>query len=159
MNKKQFAVLLMFVIISSFLGGAMVQFIFGGAHLIAKERAISFHVIKASQFLLINKNGKIRASLSLEDSGGKNERPAFSLYDQNGKSRADLYLGIHDSPQMIFYDKNGKNRFHIGLSAAGNAGMNINNGKSEKLLELDTSSGIPLITVRGEHTMIHWTAP
>ena len=159
MNKRQFVVLLMFVVISSFLGGAMVQFIFGDANLIAKERAISFHVIKAGQFLLVNQKGKIRASLSLGDPGGKNERPAFSLYDQYGRSRAVFYLGIQDSPQMIFYDKNGKNRFHIGLAAAGNAGMNINNGKSEKLLELDTSSGIPIMTVRGEHTMIHWSAP
>ena len=159
MNKKQFVVLLMFVTISSFLGGAMVQFIFGVANSMAKERAISFHVIKASHFLLVNKNGKICASLSLEDPGGKNERPAFSLYGQDGRSRAVFYLGILDSPQMIFYDKNGKNRFHIGLAAAGNAGMNINNGKSEKLLELDTSSGIPMMTVRGENTIIHWSAP
>ena len=118
MNKKQFVVLLMFVTISSFLGGAMVQFIFGDANSMAKERAISFHVIKASHFLLVNKNGKICASLSLEDPGGKNERPAFSLYGQDGRSRAVFYLGILDSPQMIFYDKNGKNRFHIGLAAA-----------------------------------------
>jgi hypothetical protein len=159
LNKRQFAVLLMLVIISSFLGGAIFQIIFGHSNLAAKERAVSLQVIKASQFLLVNKDGRIRASLSLENFGGEGERPALSLYDGNGKSRADFYLGTNDSPQLIFYDKNGRNRFHLGLAAAGNAGMNINNGKSEKLLELDTSSGIPVMTVRGENTMTRWTAP
>jgi hypothetical protein len=70
-----------------------------------------------------------------------------------------MFLGNSDSPEMALYDKNGTNRFNFGLAPAGNAGMTVNNGNYEKLLDVNTSSGIPIITVRGEHTSIRWSAP
>jgi len=159
MNRKQFLVVIIFGSISSFLGGAFVQFIFHPPEVIAKESVRSPTVMKANQFLLTNQKGQIRASLSLENPGGKGEGPALTFFDKDGKPRAIFYLGNGDSPEMVLYDKNGTNRFSFGLAPAGNAGMTVNNGNYEKLLDVNTSSGIPVIMVRGEHTSIRWAAP
>jgi len=161
MNKKQFLFVMLAVILSSFLGGAFVQFIFQTPAVIAKEsaRPSAGPVLKANKFLLTNPKGQIRASLSLDNPSGKEERPALTFFDKDGRARALLFLGNSDSPEMILYDKAGTNRFNFGLAPAGNAGMTVNNGNFEKLLDLNTSSGIPVITIRGEHASIRWSAP
>jgi hypothetical protein len=159
MNRKQFTIGLIFVSISSFLGGGLVQFIFHPPEVIAKESAKNSTVMRAGKFLLTNPKGQIRASLSLENPGGKGEGPALTFFDKDGKSRAIFYLGNSDSPELVLYDKNGTNRFNFGLAPAGNAGMTVNNGAFEKLLDVNTSSGIPVVTVRGERASIRWSAP
>ena len=159
MNKKQFLIAIIIVSISAFLGGAFVQFILHPPDVIAKESARPSTVMKANKFLLTNPKGQIRASLSLDSFGGTDERPALTFFDKDGKPRAIIYLGNSDSPEMVLYDKNGTNRFNFGLAPSGNAGMTVNNGNFEKLLDINTSSGIPVIMVRGEHTSIRWTAP
>jgi hypothetical protein len=161
MNKKQFLMLSIFVLISSFLGGAFVQYIFYAPAVIAKEsvRPSSGTVIKANRILLTNQKGQIRASLSLDSPGLKDERPALTFFDRDGKSRASFYLGNNDSPEMIFYDKNGNNRFNFGLAPAGNAGLNINGGNHKKLVDLETSSDIPVITIWGENVGTRWSPP
>jgi hypothetical protein len=161
MNKRQFLILIMCVLISSFLGGAFVQLIFHPPAVIAKEsiRSSDGSVLKANKFLLMNQKGLIRASLSLDSPGLKDEHPALTLFDKDGKSRASFYLGNHDSPEMIFYDNSGTNRFNFGLGPAGNAGLSINSSKSKKLIELDTSSDIPVVTLWGEKAGMRWTPP
>ncbi len=159
MNRKQFLIVIIAVSISSVLGGALFQVIFHPPEVIAKESAKSLTVIKANKFLLTTPKGQIRASLSLDSFGGTDERPALTFFDRDGKPRAIIYLGNSDSPEMVLYDKNGTNRFNFGLTPAGNAGMTVNNGNFEKLLDVNTSSGIPVITVRGEHASIRWAAP
>ena len=159
MNKRQFLLVMICVSISSFLGGTLVQFVFPPSEVVAKESAKSSSVVKAGRILLINPKGQIRASLSLDNPGGKDERPALTFFDRDGKSRAVFFLGNSDSPEMALYDKSGTNRFNFGLAPAGNAGMTVNNGNLEKLLDVNTASGIPVIMVRGEHTSIRWTAP
>ena len=159
MNRKQFLIVIILVLISSFLGGAFVQFIFHPPEVIAKESVKSATVLKANKFLLTNPKGQIRGSFSLDSFGGSDERPALILFDKDGKPRATFFLGNNDSPEMALYDKSGTNRFNFGLTPAGNAGMTVNSGNFEKLLDVNTSSGIPVIMVRGEHTSIRWTAP
>jgi hypothetical protein len=161
MNKKQFLIIIFSVLISSFLGGAFVQYVFQAPAVIAKEsvRPSTGTVIKANKFLLINQKGQVRASLSLENSGLVDERPALTFFDKDGKSRASLYLGNHDSPEIVFYDKNGANRFNLGLSPAGNAGLSINSVELKKMIEVDTSSGIPVVSVWGKNTGFRWSPP
>jgi hypothetical protein len=161
MNQKQFLMVIISVIIASFLGGAFVQFIFHSPEVIAKERVTSppGTVIKANKILLINPKGQVRASLSLENPGLKDERPALTFFDKDGKARASLHLGNQDSPEMVFYDKNGTNRFNVGLAPAGNAGLSITSGELKKMIDLDTSSGIPEISVWGKNTGLRWAPP
>jgi hypothetical protein len=161
MQKKQFFILLIAVLISSFIGGAFVQYVFYTPAVLAKESVWSSTgtVIKANRILLTNPKGQIRASLSLESPGSRDERPALTFFDKDGKTRASLYLGSQDSPEMILYDKIGTNRFNFGLAPAGNAGLNINSGNSKKLVELDTSSGIPVLTIWGENVGTRWSPP
>lgn len=159
MSKRHFFLAIIFISLSSFLGGGLVQFIANPPQVIAKESARPSTVIKAGKILLTNPKGQIRASLSLDTPGGKDEQPGLTFYDRDGKRRATLFLGNGDSPEMILYDRNGINRLNFGLAPAGNAGMTVNNENSEKLLDVNTASGIPVITVRGEHTSIRWTAP
>ena len=108
---------------------------------------------------VLNQKGQIRASLSLGNPGLRDERPALTFFDKDGKSRASLYLGNHDSPEMVFYDKNGTNRFNFGLAPAGNAGLSITSGEFKKMIDLDTSSGIPEISMWGKNTGLRWAPP
>lgn len=161
MEKKQFGALIISVLISAFLGGALVQLIFQAPPVIAKEpvKPSTGTVIKASKIILVNPKGQTRASLSLENPGLKDERPALTFFDKDGKSRASFYLGSQDSPEMVLYDKNGTNRFNFGLAPGGNAGLGINSGDLKKMIEVDTSSGIPVISVWGKNTGIRWSPP
>jgi hypothetical protein len=161
MNKKQFLIVLISVLFSSFLGGAFVQFILHAPAVIAKEsvKASTGTVIKANKIFLINQKGQVRASLSLENPGLIDERPALTFFDKDGKYRASLYLGNHDSPEIVFYDKNGTNRLNFGLAPAGNAGLSINSVELKKMIDVDTSSGIPVVSVWGKNTGFRWSPP
>lgn len=132
MDKKQFIILLISVVISSFLGGSLIQLFVGDLHVFAKEPSDYFDVIKTKTIHLIGQNDKIRAS---------------------------FYLGIHDSPQLVLYDKNGTNRFNFGLAPAGNPGMAFNDENFSKILELDTKYSKASITLWGAENKIIWQVP
>jgi len=119
MNKKQFVSLLIVVMFSSFLGGAAIQW-FCDVPVIAQENIIQNEI----------------------------KTKAIHLVDEKNKIRASFYLGIHDSPNLVLYDKQGTNRFNFGLAPAGNPGMNFNDEKFNKLIDIytiDTTAGILLM--------------
>jgi hypothetical protein len=161
MNKRQFLIAIIFVFASSFLGGAFVQFVFQAPAVIAKEspKPSAPPVIRTNKILLTNHRGQVRASLSLENPGSIDERPALTFFDKDGKPRASLYLGNQDSPEMVFLDKNGTNRFNFGLAPSGNAGLSINSSELKKMIDVDTSSGIPVVSVWGKNTGFRWSPP
>ena len=133
MNKKQFGILLLAVIFSSFLGGAAIQYFGLGATVIAKEHTVGrFEEVRAKTIYLVGQEDKIRAS---------------------------FYLGNHDSPQLVLYDKNGTNRFNFGLAPAGNPGLSFNDASSNKLIDIDTSYDNASINIKDSKKNIIWRAP
>ena len=65
--------------------------------------------IRAKQFILMDDNGKERASLVADGAGS-----AFLvLFDKNERSRANLSV-TNDGPSLVFYDPNGQARTILG---------------------------------------------
>ena len=118
MDRKQFMIVLILVVASSFLSSAVIQFF----------------------------NGHANAETS--NNSGYITTKGIVLVSEDGKVRANFYLGNHDTPQLVFYDKEGTNRFNVGLAPAGNAGMSFNDENFEKLIDLDTALGRGSISVK-----------
>ena len=75
-------------------------------------------VVKAQKFELIDKEGKVRAALSVKDDG----EPSLSLIDSDGTTRAEVFL-VDGCPVLAIRDKVGKTRAALTASPAGNAGL------------------------------------
>jgi hypothetical protein len=65
--------------------------------------------VRARQFILMDENGKERASLVADRAGSV----FLVLFDQNEKSRANLSVSP-DGPSLVFYDPDGKARTILG---------------------------------------------
>tara|TARA_B100001964_G_C13644078_1_gene341826 strand:- start:9 stop:368 length:360 start_codon:yes stop_codon:yes gene_type:complete len=118
MDRKQFMIVLILVVVASFLSSAVIQFFNGHAN---AETSNNLGHITTKGIVLVGEDGKVRAN---------------------------FYLGNHDAPQLIFYDKDGTNRFNVGLAPSGNAGMSFNDENFKKLIDLDTKHGRASISVK-----------
>lgn len=65
--------------------------------------------VRAHQFMLVDGNGKDRASLVADGAGSV----FLVLFDTNGKTRADLSVGNY-GPSLTFYDPSGQARTVLG---------------------------------------------
>jgi hypothetical protein len=132
MNKRQFIILLIAVIISSFLGSMSIQLVTVASLVTAKES--------------INYSDEIRTK-------------ALHLMGGDNKVRASFYLSLHDAPQLVLYDGEGTNRFNVGLAPAGNPGMSFNDNGFNKLIDIDTSYNRAAVSIWDSKKNIVWQAP
>jgi hypothetical protein len=97
MYKKQFLIVIISVLFSSFLGGAFVQFISHAPAVIAEEsvRPSTGIVIKATKILLTNQKGQIRASLSLENPELTDEYPALKISNHSQSRGFSCFLDFY----------------------------------------------------------------
>lgn len=115
MDKKHAVMMVLLGLFAGFIGGYIVTGLF------------SHKAVKAEQFLLVDKKGKIYAilgvtslgepSLGLWDKNGKNRImigflregvPGVGLNDENGIRRANLQLAVDGKPALILLDENGQ---------------------------------------------------
>lgn len=68
---------------------------------------------------LRDKDGKIRAKLSLFDDGS----PSLALRDKDGKTRAELSTFGDGLPLLVLYDRHGKSRASLGVREDGTSGI------------------------------------
>src|SRR5215471_17642417 len=82
--------------------------------------------VRSRHFVLVDANGKERASLVADDAGS-----AFLvMFDTRGKTRANLSV-TNDGPSLVFYDLSGHARTIIGSTTL--VGSHVNdNGLAEK---------------------------
>ena len=117
MPKKQFAMLLAAVILSSLLGGAIVSWWQTSAQA-APSRAKAQNVL-ASEFNLVDASGRVRAQLAFRQVQGELQ-PGLFLYGLDGKERMGLtLLGKGARPAMALSDPAGNTRLWLGLNAKG----------------------------------------
>lgn len=60
-------------------------------------------VIEAEEFRIVDKEGKVRATLRLNEKGA----PGLALFDDEGRLRAVLQVLEDGSPHLLFLDENG----------------------------------------------------
>ncbi len=117
MSKKQFAVLLVTILLSSMLGGALMSWWQAQAQA-APSRAGAKRIL-ASEVNLVDADGKVRAQLGFRQVQGVLQ-PGLFLYGPDGKERVGLtLLGANDRPALALSDANGDTRIWLGLNAKG----------------------------------------
>ena len=117
MPKKQFATLLAAVLISAFLGGALMNWWQTQAQ--AAHAHAGAQPLMASEVSLVDASGKVRAQLAFRQIQGRMQ-PGLFLYGPDGKERAGLtLLGTKDLPALALSDPSGEIRLWLGLNSGG----------------------------------------
>ncbi|MCK4850670.1 MAG: hypothetical protein KAT11_04920 [Phycisphaerae bacterium] len=112
MNRKQYIVALLVLILAGFIGGAATTWLFTPRVVFAATPEQGDpQVLRAQGFELVDSQGKVRAMLNLCD----NDKGAnLTFIDQVGEVRA--LLGINkDMPGFSFFDRTGQMRVALGV--------------------------------------------
>ncbi|MBU2551602.1 MAG: hypothetical protein KKB20_24540 [Proteobacteria bacterium] len=155
MTKRQFGTLVVLVMISGLVGGAL-----AGRLLPAPARADSPKSITAGAFYLAGEDGRLQAallggpggepSLVFFDQAGKvstfvgrrsDGRPALMLYDQAGVIRTLLALEAEGHPSFSLYDDKGDVRAILGSVSTETRSMGVKRRRPEGSLMLFADTG------------------
>ena len=98
MTRLQYAILVVAMILSGFLGGAMSERLFSGGVAGAQSKTTG---VSAEEFLLLDKTGKARAGLGLDANG----EVGLVLTSKDGGRR--LYLSPDDRTAFKLADRTG----------------------------------------------------
>ncbi len=130
MNTKQYLGGLLVLMISGFLGGAvMTTFLYG------KQRK----VISAQEFRLVDSKGKTRGVFDI-----RNGIVGLDILDAKGTIRAGLALGQHGIVGLEMYDAKGNLRAGLALGQHGSPGLEMFDAKgTSRAMFLLTKHGSP----------------
>jgi hypothetical protein len=105
-----------------FIGGMIaIQLAPGESMAAAKAaRARSARVVKAEQFVLVDRSGTQRGALQVADGTA-----SLALNDGDGRNRAELRVRKEGASSVTFYDQAGNRRIEVGQSPSGRAGLAI----------------------------------
>lgn len=140
----------------------------------AQGANINPKVIRATQFVLEDENGKSRAALRVIDGGPTlvlgDEKgtvraalaltrggPGLSLYDETGKDRVALALTT-GGPGLSLYDQNGKDRATLSVTMGGPT-LVVSDENGTDRATLSVSRGGPRVSLFDENGKPIWTQP
>jgi hypothetical protein len=105
-----------------FIGGMIaIQLAPGESMAAAKAaRARSARVVKAEQFVLVDRSGTQRGVMQVADGTS-----SLALNDGDGHNRAELHVKKEGGSSVTFYDQAGNRRIEVGQSPSGSAGLAI----------------------------------
>ena len=121
MDRKQAVIMVLLGLFAGMIGGYIVTGL------------LSHKAVKAEQFLLVDKKGKIHAILGLTNLG----EPSLGLWDKNGKNRIMLGFLRDGVPGIGLTDEQGNRRINLQLS----------------------EEGIPALILLGETGQTVWSTP
>jgi len=116
MERKQ---TVMMVLLGLFAG------IFGG-YIVTQ---LSYKTVKAEQFLLVDKKGKIHAILGLTNTG----KPSLGLWDENGKNRIMIGFLRDGNPGVGLNDVQGNRRANLQLTVDGHPTLLLFNEDGQRI--------------------------
>ncbi|MGR3220490.1 MAG: hypothetical protein ACUZ8H_11855 [Candidatus Anammoxibacter sp.] len=144
MNRKQFSILAVLVIVSGIIGGGMSNWFFSSEFASAGKRSnkslLPEHVVITEELRIVGRDGKEHITIGSNRMGdprivfwntnnrksslilGLNNRntPGLTFWDKNGKSRVSLALNNNGDPKLRFMDKDGvSNSATLGVSSDG----------------------------------------
>ncbi|MGR3317101.1 MAG: hypothetical protein ACUZ8O_01285 [Candidatus Anammoxibacter sp.] len=144
MNRKQYSILVVLVIVSGLVGGGMSNWIFKGEFAFAKKISnkslLPEHVVTTEELRIVGKDGMEHITMGINKKGeprivfwnvnnrkssivlglNNSDSPALTFWDRNGKSRVTLVLNDNGDPKLRFIDKNGiANSATLGITSDG----------------------------------------
>ena len=109
-------------------------------------------VIRATQFILEDKNGKPRATLGVVKDGA-----GLALFDETGEPRAALTVGS-DGPVLPLLDKTGKPRAVL-LADKDGPGLSLNDENGKPRAGLVVTKKGPGLHLLNENGKVVWSQP
>jgi hypothetical protein len=143
MTRRQYMSVLLVAAITGLLGGGLMNW-FGSR----VDRAIAepSRMVTASEFRLIDGDGRTRALLSL-----LRGKPRLIMTDEKGEFRIELGLGVDGQPALWLRDQDGKARAQIGLTGTGSPGLELTDGRGRNRTSLGlASNGEPSLLLRDD---------
>lgn len=166
MNKKQYCLLVILVIVSGVIGGGLSNWMLMGEFAFARK-LVSYgispnkQIITAQELRLIDIDGNEQITIGPNSTGdprivfwntkthsssiilglNKEKEPGLVFWDNNGKSRATLLLNDNGNPKLRFIGDDGKaNCITLGISSDGEPGLALFDHSGAKRSELTVSS-------------------
>jgi hypothetical protein len=150
MNGKKQA-LAFLSLFAALVGGMVLNQLVVGKAAIAQQEAEPHKVIVAEEFRVVNKEGKVLASL-----GTPAGEPGIVLFNREGKIRAVLSLvSTEQTPILSLLDTDGKHRATVGMKANGEPYIALRNKESRVSISLSEGK----VTVYGEDEKVVWSKP
>src|SRR5215510_1620298 len=105
MDKRQYRGLLLVTAFSGLIGGMGVNWILMGTPVWAQKTCDQASVVRAERFEVVDKDGKLRATLGIgpEGASGLVMPDGLVLTDKNGQPRASLGLAADGAPGLMLY--------------------------------------------------------
>ncbi|MCS6926253.1 MAG: hypothetical protein NZ578_10190 [Candidatus Binatia bacterium] len=177
MDKRQYGGLLLGTILAGFIGGIGASWVLHSAPTWAQKTCELPAVIRAERFEVVDRDGKLRATLGTGSTGAPG--PVLSdglvLIDNNGQPRANLGLAADGAPGLMMYDpglryrialdvapdgapalalasKEGRTRAELVLPSEGGPGLILYDARLQPRVTLDVSSaGLPALVLTGQN--------
>ncbi len=165
MNKKQYSLLVVLVVVSGIIGGGLSNWIIMGDFAFAKKISnnglIRESVVTTEELRLVDKEGNEHITIGMGLDGeprivfwnkennmssvilglNKDNVPGLVFWDNNGKSRATLLLSENGEPRLRFIDGDGRtNNITLGKSPEGESGLSLFDGNGTKRAEFTVAS-------------------
>ena len=149
MDKSQFRLLVVLVVVSGFVGGALVSCLRPGQAPLAQAET-NRKVVTAQEFRLVDDQGRTRATLMLTAShaGIASQmglsQPCLMLRDADERVRVRLDINAVGSPQLTLYpEKGGQAKMRLSVEGKGESGYSM--------LELKGSTGTVRLVAHPTH--------
>jgi hypothetical protein len=147
------------ILASSFVGGAFSHWLFFGTSATyaqpAREVPAATKTITAERFNVVNKKGKIRATLTTDQHG----EPILAFFDTGGKVRAQLNTISDGSAGLTLNGKNGRQRVSLWSLVDARAGLWLYGNRNPKanLSLYAWPEGTSAMTISNESGKIVWS--
>ena len=159
MDKSQFRLLVVLMVVSGFAGGALVSWLGPGQAALAQAET-NKRVVTAEEFRLVDDQGRARAALTMVGIAASSasqmdlSQPRLELRDADERIRVLLSLSAANNPVLKFYpEKGGQASLQLSLGD-----IDVEKGESGySMLELKGSaSGVYLVAdpVRGPRVLV-----
>ena len=108
-------------------------------------QAASKNIVKAEEFVLVDKDGKERAVLGTGENDlfnmlrGREVGPHLVLIDKDGKRRIELALWPEGSPSLFLMDRNGEPRASLAVGPDGLSRLILLDEDGDQLFEMPRS--------------------
>lgn len=185
MTRRQYGGLLLATTVAGFLGGLGAHWALNAAPAVVQKTWDLPPVIRAERFEVVDRDGKLRATLGTGSTGapGLVLSDGLVLIDNNGQPRANLGLAADGAPGLMLYDpglryrialdvapdgapalalasKEGRTRAELVVPSEGGPSLILYDTRLQPRVTLDVSTaGVPTLLLTGQNGTVLGRVP